>query len=312
MAASIHTFIRELMSFNSKKIAGNAKSPQGVSYRFNISPKVIIQLSADAAALMQHESNLLALSAPIVLFGDIHGQFTDLVRFLEVAGLPPKTRLLFMGDYVDRGPNSIEVIALLFALKIAYPTHVFLLRGNHECPEVNCNYGFLAECYERYNSDAKTVFTAVNRAFLWMPLAAVINKKVFCVHGGISPELQLLSDIAKIKRNVVIPTSGLMCDLLWSDPTTKKKDTSSANWGRNDRGVSCIYTAEHVRTFLQRNGLELICRAHQVVQRGYEFFADNTLVTIFSAPNYCGHHKNDGAILKISPSLECSFIVAKS
>jgi serine/threonine-protein phosphatase PP1 catalytic subunit len=99
-------------------------------------------------------------------------------------------------------------------------------------------------------------------------------------------------------------TPGLLCDLLWSDP-----DKQIQGWGENDRGVSFTFGADIVTSFLKRHDLDLICRAHQVVEDGYEFFAKRQLVTLFSAPNYCGEFDNAGAMMSVDETLMCSFQV---
>jgi serine/threonine-protein phosphatase PP1 catalytic subunit len=276
-------------------------------FRFNISAKVVVRICEIALEIFKTESNILYLEAPYNIFGDIHGQFSDLVHFLEMCGLPPDNKFLFLGDYVDRGNNSIEVCMLLFAMKILFPESIYLIRGNHECPEINRLYGLYSECESRFGADKDIVFDKINNVLCALPLCAVINNKIFCVHGGISPYLNKLDDINKITRFGPIPDSGLLCDLMWADPTMTLVD----NWGLNSRGISCTYNADAVEKFLKRNKLQLICRAHQLVSEGYKFFADNKLVTVFSAPNYCGNCGNDGAVMKVSQDLVCSFIIIK-
>ena len=281
-------------------------------FRFKINANTINALAIKCRDIFKKEPNVLKIKAPIYIFGDIHGQYQDLIRFLRMTGLPPKHKFLFMGDYVDRGNNSIEVVALIFAMKILYPNHVYVLRGNHECKMVNMNYGFYHECAQRFpensgnGKDSINPFHIINSTLKSLPLASVINDKVFCVHGGLSPELKFIQDIEKINRFVDIPDSGLMCDLLWSDPKS-----TNENWPHNDRGVSYYYNEKNINEFLIRNDLDLICRAHQMVVNGYSFFNTDKLVTIFSAPNYCGSCGNDGAVMEINSELECSFIVIK-
>ena len=275
-------------------------------FRFNISSKVVVRICEIALEIFKAESNILNLEAPLYIFGDIHGQFSDLVHFLEMCGLPPDNKFLFLGDYVDRGNNSIEVCMLLFAMKILFPENIYLIRGNHECPDVNRLYGLYAECETRFGSDKDIVFEKINEVLCALPLCAVINNKIFCVHGGISPHLNKLDDINKIMRFGKIPDSGLLCDLMWADPTL-----APVEWGTNSRGISYTYSADSVEKFLKRNKLQLICRAHQLVSEGYKFFANNKLVTVFSAPNYCGNCGNDGSVMKVSADLVCSFIIIK-
>ncbi|KAJ1257637.1 hypothetical protein BS78_10G010700 [Paspalum vaginatum] len=245
------------------------------------------------------QPNLLRLEAPIKICGDIHGQYADLLRLFEFGGFPPEANYLFLGDYVDRGKQSLETICLLLAYKIKYPENIFLLRGSHECGSVSRKYGFYDECKRRFNVGLWKVFL---ECFNALPVAALIDEKILCVHGGISPELAHLGEINNMQRPTDVPAQGLLCDLLWSDPS---KDVQG--WGKNERGFSCTFGADMVSEFLQKHDLDLVCRAHQVVKDGYEFFADKQLVTVFSAPNYCGEHDNAGAIMSVDETLVCTF-----
>uniref|UniRef100_A0A8C5H4K4 Serine/threonine-protein phosphatase n=1 Tax=Gouania willdenowi TaxID=441366 RepID=A0A8C5H4K4_GOUWI len=244
---------------------------------------------------------LLELEAPLKICGDIHGQYTDLLRLFEYGGFPPEANYLFLGDYVDRGKQSLETICLLLAYKIKYPENFFLLRGNHECASINRIYGFYDECKRRFNIKLWKTFTD---CFNCLPIAAIIDEKIFCCHGGLSPDLQSMEQIRRIMRPTDVPDTGLLCDLLWSDP-----DKDVQGWGENDRGVSFTFGADVVSKFLNRHDLDLICRAHQVVEDGYEFFAKRQLVTLFSAPNYCGEFDNAGGMMSVDESLMCSFQV---
>ena len=246
---------------------------------------------------------LLELEAPIKIVGDIHGQYYDLLRLFEYGGFPPDANYLFLGDYVDRGKQSLETICLLLAYKIKYPENFFLLRGNHECANINRIYGFHDECRRRYNVKVWKMFTD---CFNCLPVAAVVDEKIFCVHGGLSPEHHSMEQIRRIMRPADVPDTGIMCDLLWSDP-----DRDILSWGENDRGVSYTFGGDVVARFLKKHDLDLVCRAHQVVQDGYDFFAKRRLVTIFSAPNYCDEYDNAGAMMSIDESLMCSFQVLK-
>ena len=301
-------FINHLLTFNKQMELLYIQKPseKNKPFRFNISSNVIIKLCDLVKPILYGEPNTLNITAPINIFGDIHGQVSDMIHFLEMTGLPPNHKFLFMGDYVDRGNNSIEVCALLFSLKIMYPQHIYILRGNHECPEVNSMYGFLNECEMRFGEEGKNVFNKINDVLCVLPLCAIINQKIFCVHGGISPHLKKITDINKINRFMKIPDSGLLCDLMWSDP-----NNSNDTWGINSRGISCTYNSNAVETFLNNNNLQLVCRAHQLVSEGYKFSHNNKLITVFSAPNYCGNCGNDGAVMKITEDLVCSFIIIK-
>ncbi|CAN1765965.1 Serine/threonine-protein phosphatase PP1 [Linum perenne] len=253
--------------------------------------------------LSESEIRQLCSTSREIFAGDIHGQYSDLLRLFEYGGLPPRSNYLFLGDYVDRGKQSLETICLLLAYKIKYPENFFLLRGNHECASINRIYGFFDECKRRFNVRLWKTFTD---CFNCLPVAALIDEKILCMHGGLSPDLQHLDEIRNLVRPTDVPDTGLLCDLLWSDPS---KDVQG--WGMNDRGVSFTFGADKVTEFLQKHDLDLICRAHQVVEDGYEFFADRQLVTIFSAPNYCGEFDNAGAMMSVDETLMCSFQILK-
>lgn len=264
-----------------------------------LSEEEIKQLCFVSRDVFLRQPNLLELEAPVKVCGDIHGQYSDLLRIFEFSGFPPRSNYLFLGDYVDRGKQSLETICLLLAYKIKYPQNFFLLRGNHECASVNRIYGFYDECKRRFNVKLWKIFTD---CFNCLPVAALIDDKILCMHGGLSPDLNNLNQIRRLPRPADVPDEGLLCDLLWSDPS---KDIRG--WGPNDRGVSYTFGPDRVTDFLKRLDLDLICRAHQVVEDGYEFFANKQLVTIFSAPNYCGEDNNAGAVMTIDENLMCSF-----
>lgn len=203
------------------------------------------------------------------------------------------------------GPASIPFPSLAHPIKsqIKYPENFFLLRGNHECASINRIYGFYDECKRRYNIRLWKTFTD---CFNCLPVAALIDEKILCMHGGLSPELKSLELIKRIPRPTDVPDTGLLCDLLWADP-----DKDVQGWGENDRGVSYTFGPGTITEFLNKHDLDLICRAHQVVEDGYEFFAKRQLVTIFSAPNYCGEFDNAGAMMSVDETLMCSFQILK-
>lgn len=224
---------------------------------------------------------LIELSAPVKIVGDVHGQYTDLIRLFEMCGFPPNANYLFLGDYVDRGKQSLETILLLFCYKLKFPENFFLLRGNHECANVTRVYGFYDECKRRCNIKVWKTFVDT---FNCLPIAAIVAGKIFCVHGGLSPSLTHMDDIRQIARPTDVPDYGLLNDLLWSDPAEMESD-----WEPSERGVSYCFGKKIIMEFLQRHDFDLVCRAHMVVEDGYEFFNDRILVTVFSAPNVSLH-----------------------
>ena len=253
--------------------------------------------------IIKEQKMLVEWEAPLHVCGDIHGQYYDLLRIFEHCGYPGEYNYLFLGDYVDRGKQSLETICLLLCYKIKYPEKVTLLRGNHESSVTNRIYGFYDECKRRYNVRLWKSFTEL---FNYLPVAAIIDDKILCMHGGLSPELKNIQNISDISRPTDIPDTGLLCDLLWSDP-----DKEAQEYDENDRGVSVIFGEKIVQDFNKKNDLDLIIRAHQVVDDGYEFFAQRQLITIFSAPNYCGEFDNSAGIMIIDDSLTCSLQVLR-
>lgn len=226
---------------------------------------------------------LLELSAPVKIVGDIHGQYTDLLRLFEMCGFPPSSNYLFLGDYVDRGKQSLETILLLMCYKLKYPENFFLLRGNHESANVTRIYGFYDECKRRTNIK---IWKSFIDTFNCLPIASIVAGKIFCVHGGLSPALSHMEDIRQITRPTDVPDYGLLNDLLWSDPAEIDTD-----WEPSERGVSFCFGKKVIMNFLQKHDFDLVCRAHMVVEDGYEFFTDRILVTVFSAPNVSARHR---------------------
>lgn len=289
-----------------KLLAVRKRHPSGQIVQ--LPPDTVSYLCNKAREVFTEQAMLLEIEAPLNLCGDVHGQYHDLLRIFEHGGFPPQANYLFLGDYVDRGKRSLETICLLFAYKIKYPENFFLLRGNHESPSICRIYGFYDECKQRYSVKLWKTFCDV---FNFLPACAIIDDKVICMHGGLShemmaPDADVRSMVLGMARPADIPDSGFLCDLLWSDPSE-----GVAGFGANDRGVSVSFGPDVVRAFLQKEELDLVVRAHQVVEDGYEFFADRGLVTIFSAPNYCGEFDNAAALLTIDENLVCSFQVLK-
>ena len=140
-----------------------------------------------------------------------------------------------------------------------------------------------------------------------MPVVALIDEKIICMHGGLSPSLNQLADIMSLQRPVEVPDQGLLCDLLWSDP-----NPDISGWGENERGVSFTFGEDVVESFLAKFDIDLVCRAHQVVEEGYEFSWKRKLVTVFTAPNYCGEFENNGAFMNVDQNLVCSFHILRA
>lgn len=247
------------------------------------------------------ENNVIELSSPITICGDIHGQLYDLFELFDRAtnnaGIGNQ-KFLFMGDYVDRGRFSIETFAYLAALKLRYPGQFFLLRGNHECRQVNQMYGFYNETQMLYGHAG--VWTFCNDVFDLLPMAALIDGRVFSVHGGLSPKITLIESIALLNRQAELPSNGPLCDLCWSDP----EDIQI--WKENQRGAGWIFGAPQAKEFCFNNGLDFVTRSHQLAMEGYKWFFDHKLVTVWSAPNYMYRSGNKACVMKYHPTLSKS------
>ncbi|KAG9290317.1 hypothetical protein G9A89_007048 [Geosiphon pyriformis] len=282
------------------KIAGYAGK---VSKSVCLKTAEITAICQTAREIVLSQPTLIELSPPVKIVGDVHGQYTDLIRLFDMCGFPPQSNYLFLGDYVDRGKQSLETILLLLCYKIKYPENFFLLRGNHECANVTRVYGFYDECKRRLSVKIWKTFVDV---FNCLPIAAIVASKIFCVHGGLSPSLSTMDEIRHIQRPTDVPDYGLLNDLLWSDPSP-----TAVDWEDNERGVSYCFGKAIIHEFLARHDFDLVCRAHMVVEDGYEFFNERTLVTVFSAPNYCGEFDNYGAVMSVNEELLCSFELLK-
>uniref|UniRef100_A0A164Y1T4 protein-serine/threonine phosphatase n=1 Tax=Daucus carota subsp. sativus TaxID=79200 RepID=A0A164Y1T4_DAUCS len=251
-------------------------------------------LCLKAMEILVEESNVQRVDAPVTVIlspslslslaeicGDIHGQFYDLKELFKVGGDCPKTNYLFLGDFVDRGFYSVETFLLLLALKV---------------------YGFYDECLRKYGS--ANVWRYCTDIFDYLSLSALIENKIFSVHGGLSPSISTLDQIRTIFRKQEVPHDGAMCELLWSDP----EDTVDG-WGLSPRGAGFLFGGSVVNAFNRTNNIDYICRAHQLVMEGYKWMFNNQIVTVWSAPNYCYRCGNVAAILELDENLNKKFRV---
>ncbi|KAL6968395.1 Serine/threonine-protein phosphatase bsl1 [Sarracenia purpurea var. burkii] len=285
----------------------NWKAP--ANRRFFLDSYEVGELCYAAEQIFMQELTVLQLKAPVKVFGDLHGQFGDLMRLFDEYGFPSTAGdityidYLFLGDYVDRGQHSLETITLLLALKIEYPENVFLIRGNHEAADINALFGFRLECIERMGeNDGIWAWTRFNQLFNFLPLAALIEKKIICMHGGIGRSIHSVEQIEKLERPITMDAGSIiLMDLLWSDPT---ENDSVEGLRPNARGPGLVtFGPDRVTDFCKKNKLQLIIRAHECVMDGFERFAQGQLITLFSATNYCGTANNAGAILVVGRGL---------
>lgn len=297
--------------------------------RFFFSSAQIIALCDQAEEIIKNQPMVLRFESPAMIFGDIHGQYSDLMRFFDLWGAPFNTYTgkddriqyfdyLFLGDFVDRGNHCLETICLLLALKVKYPDQIHLIRGNHEDRNINDGFGFSDECAQRLDEDPgrpNSVFNRFNLLFEYLPLAAVIDEKILCLHGGIGATLQKVEQIEALDtlrpltvvHEVKTDTDRLVVDILWSDPTENDNELGiHPNSVRDPEGTGNIvkFGPDIVKKFLKANNLLKIIRAHECVNDGMERFAGGDLITVFSATNYCGKHKNAGAMLCLKKNYE--------
>ncbi|TVY12565.1 Serine/threonine-protein phosphatase 4 catalytic subunit [Lachnellula arida] len=337
------------------------------------------ELCHKARELLIEEGNVVTVTAPVTICGDIHGQFHDLMELFRVGGDVPDTNYLFMGDFVDRGFYSLESFLLLLCLKVRYPDRMTLIRGNHESRQITTVYGFYDECLRKYGS--ANVWRYCCEVFDYLALGAIVlgastslgeskglkpeqlsstqqeidegieiellnhlggvidrfprgqakkvtrgspsmksssspatktgppgtaasgysrgtagnsSGAVLCVHGGLSPLIDGIDKIRLLDRKQEVPHEGAMCDLLWSDPD------EIDGWGLSPRGAGFLFGADIVKVFNHANDLSMIARAHQLVMEGFKEMFDNSIVTVWSAPNYCYRCGNIAAILELS------------
>lgn len=248
--------------------------------------EMVEEICNSSIKILQAQPSLVQVNSPVVLVGDVHGNFVDLIRIFQIFGQPSKTKYVFLGDYVDRGTYSVHVIITLFSMLVAYPDNIVLLRGNHEFPAINRIYGFYDECKERFKGDE--IWNLFQIVFSWLPFTAVVNDSIFCVHGGLSPNFIEVDDLKGIVRPILnYDESPIVQDIVWSDP-----DADSDLFQSSLRGVGVLFGSEVVRQFLVKNSLKLIIRAHQCISNGVESFALKMGMTIFSCSNYLGQVPN--------------------
>eukprot|EP00939_MAST-03C_sp_MAST-3C-sp1_P002060 g2060.t1 len=300
--------------------------------------------------LLKEKKALVRVDAPAKVYGDIHGQIVDLIQFFRSYGAPSHRsgdvnicNYVFDGDFVDRGAYSLEVLTVLLCLKIRYHPRVTLLRGNHEARMANHLYGFQDEIKARLaNGDEKIAEKLYAQnilpLFVHLPFAALVQKRILCVHGGIGLHVKTIGQIESIpipyegstwrfspEDTPEAETQNVVVDLLWSDPHPKNKsgltretslvydiktsDAKTAGWGgpgfNDQRNTGTYFGPDVVEAFCRRNNIDMIVRAHMCVQGGMQLNGKRC-VTIFSAPRY-GNHDNAGALLEISRELNMQF-----
>lgn len=270
-----------------------------VLHRGELAAEECRSLCGRVREVLEEETNCVNVRSPVTVVGDVHGQFQDLKELLRITGFPPETNFLFLGDYVDRGECSVKTVTLVFLLKVRFRERVVLLRGNHECRQITQSYGFYDECIRTYGTPL--VWKTFTDVFDFLPLAALVDNRVFCPHAGLSPHIDLVEDIQQLDRFQETPLEGPMCDFMWSDPAEE------SGWGLSQRGAGYEFGPDVSEQFNHQNGLKFIVRGHQLVMDGYQWCHDGNVVTVFSAPNYCYRCGNQAAVMEIDENLQVVF-----
>lgn len=268
--------------------------------------KYVFQIILAVKDLVYNEPTMVEMKVldnnQLTVCGDTHGQFYDLLEIFRLNGYPSASHgYLFNGDFVDRGSWSTEVALLLYAYKMLYPSFFFLNRGNHETDDMNRVYGFEGECKAKYT---ERVFKLFSESFSALPLATLIGSKYLVLHGGLfSDDKITLDDIRKLNRhNQRQPgQSGLMMEMLWTDPQT------APGRGPSKRGVGLQFGPDVTERFCEKNGLEAVIRSHEVRMDGYAAEHSGRCITVFSAPNYCDSTDNKGAFINIGPEYKLDY-----
>ncbi|EAY01992.1 Ser/Thr protein phosphatase, putative [Trichomonas vaginalis G3] len=262
----------------------------------------IIELCNRIQPILLEEPSIINLELPINVCGDTHGQFTDVLRIFDNLGMPGEKQYLFLGDYVDRGSQSVENIIFLLTLKYVYPKKFWLIRGNHETEEISTVYGFRDEVVRRYNF---ALYAKLLRVFDALPFCAIIANQIFCVHGGIPDANTSLDDIKNVKRPTEVTDTSPVIDILWSDPGPE-----TDGFRPSPRGVSFIFGGEEAKKFMKKNNFSIILRSHEFCPEGtaFPFGQKGGFITVFSASNYC-RTMNSSAALSINEKMCLRFCV---
>uniref|UniRef100_A0A914I7X5 Serine/threonine-protein phosphatase n=1 Tax=Globodera rostochiensis TaxID=31243 RepID=A0A914I7X5_GLORO len=269
----------------------------------NITQEDIQRLCETTIDVLRRQQTLVEIRPPVVVCGDIHGQFADLLKIFATIGFPPNKKYLFLGDFVDRGARSLETAVLLFCFKARYPDIFFVLRGNHECSNINRIYGFYDEIERRFGQpNSERIWMLFNQTFSWLPYVGLVGRRILCMHGGISPNMRSLEQLRELQRPLLDPPNpSVELDILWADPEVGLQGVRPS-----PRGLSVVFGEEVLTRICRLLRIDMVVRAHQCVHYGAEFFTNRQLLTLFSAPRYEGMD-NVGAALTIDVNFHCFF-----
>ena len=260
-----------------------------------------------AKEILDQRKNIAILNTPLIICGCINAHFEELKDIFKICGDISENKYLFLGDYVGRGWNSLSTFMLLILYLIKYPNNITLLRGNHDSRTMSIMYGLYDECLKKIEKkdEAEDIYNKINELFDLLQLAAVVDNKYFCIHGGLSPELKKIDILNNIERKKEIPEKGIITDLIWSDPKEEVNEFEPSK-----KGAGQFYGEKAVNDFIkENNNIEMIIRSHELVDDGRKFQFNNKLLTVFSAPDYGGREGfNIGSVLKIDEKYKFSFI----
>lgn len=284
---AIFRYYEQLMTTKSEDYAAKR-----VRLRLPIIPVAIFgALCKRVEQLFMAEPNILRITSPVVIVGDLQGHLLDLLRIISKVGLPIKTQYLFLGNIVDRGQFSLETIGFLYTMKVLFPENVHIIRGFHEFREVSETNGFLSEIMQLYEN--RNLFTLFLRAFSYTPYAAILDGNKLCVNAGFGPNIPDIQTINTLKRPLNVFNTSALVELMWSDPTD-----ALPMFLPSSRGYGNLFGAEATQQFLKANKMAYLIRSHQVVN-GVQHSFNQQLVTVFSASNYCDQENNKSGILVI-------------
>ncbi|KAM0678356.1 putative serine/threonine protein phosphatase [Binucleata daphniae] len=260
-----------------------------------LEPEEIRLVCLMSTEILMYEPNVPYIASPVTIVGDIHGQYYDLANMFKLFGTPNDKKYVFLGDYVDRGRQSIEVYLILLVYKIIYPQKIFLVRGNHETKSI-ARSSFRDECKARYKSDK--IYEIISATFCYLLIGCLIDGRIMCVHGGISPDCTTIIEMQMIDRfNKKVDKRFV--DIMWSDPGNVDEFTP------NTRGAGYLFGEEQAKRFCMINNINYIVRAHQICFKGFLFHnKSKNVISVWSAPNYMYSYGNKASVLNLNGQME--------
>ncbi len=258
----------------------------------------IIKILQNAKKIFENENILLEFNLKnkdemIYVIGDIHGNFETLVKLIEIIEEKNPNMVIFLGDIVDRGPKQLECLLIVLTLKILNPQRYYLLRGNHETLEMNQYYGFFQDFMHKFKDSKK--FNEILTVYDVLPICALINSTILCLHGGISQDTEILKKLKGYKTKDMIKifksiSKGIF-QIMWNDPKSELQ-----GFANSFRGSGIYFFGEDAfNNFMRNNNLEYLIRAHECFPEGYRWFFKKKLLSIFSSANYRGSYSPNPA-----------------